>query len=60
MYVNGKMRPIETILGMEEEEIQENGGGGEFKYDMFDTLKDLLQMPQCTPTQHNNEKNILQ
>jgi hypothetical protein len=27
---------------------------------MFDTLKDLLQMPQCTPTQHNNEKNILQ
>jgi hypothetical protein len=28
-------------------------GGGEFKYDMLDTLEELLQMLQCTPTQHN-------
>jgi hypothetical protein len=39
MYVNGKMRPVETIPehwrcwggG-----IKENDGGGEFKYDIFD------------------------
>jgi hypothetical protein len=30
---NRKMRPIETIAGMEGGgEIKENGGGGEFKY----------------------------
>jgi hypothetical protein len=39
MYVNGKMRLIETIPGMEGGAgIKENGGGGEFKYDIFDTL----------------------
>jgi hypothetical protein len=32
MYVSGKMRHVETVLGM-----KENGGGGEFKYDIFDT-----------------------
>jgi hypothetical protein len=37
-------------------EIKENGGGGEFKYDIFDTLYELLQMPQCTPAQHNKKK----
>jgi hypothetical protein len=34
--------------------IKENGKGGEFKYDI-DTLSEHLQMPQCTPTQHNNK-----
>jgi hypothetical protein len=41
MYVNGKMY-VETVLGM-------GGGGdkgeqwrGEFKYDIFDTLQELL------------------
>jgi hypothetical protein len=28
---------------------------GEFKYDIFDILQDLLQMSQCIPTQHNNK-----
>jgi hypothetical protein len=37
--------------------MKENGGGGEFKYDIFDTLSELLQMSQCTPTQHNNKKD---
>jgi hypothetical protein len=32
------MIPAETISGMGEEGIQESGGGGEFKYDIFDTL----------------------
>jgi hypothetical protein len=35
MYVNGKMRPVETVLGMGEGEIKKNDGGGEFNYDML-------------------------
>jgi hypothetical protein len=35
MYENGKMRPVETVLGMEEERIKENDGGGEFNYDIL-------------------------
>jgi hypothetical protein len=35
MYVNGKMRPVETILGMGGGEIKENDGGGEFNYDIL-------------------------
>jgi hypothetical protein len=31
-----KMRPVETIPGMEG--IKENDRGGEFKYDIFDIL----------------------
>jgi hypothetical protein len=29
---------VETISWMEVGGIKENGGGGEFKYDVFDTL----------------------
>jgi hypothetical protein len=35
MYVYGKMIPVATILGIWEEGIKDNGGGGEFKYDIF-------------------------
>jgi hypothetical protein len=38
MYVNGKMIPIETFPGIGGERIKENGGGGEFEYNIFDTL----------------------
>jgi hypothetical protein len=38
MYVNGKMRHVETIPQMGEGEIKENGGGGKFKNDVLDTL----------------------
>jgi hypothetical protein len=38
MYVNGKMIYVETILGMEEGIIKENGEGDDFKYDIFDIL----------------------
>jgi hypothetical protein len=38
MYVNTKMRPVETIPGMEGSEIKEDDGRGEFKYDMSDIL----------------------
>jgi hypothetical protein len=38
MYINRKMIPVETIPGMGVEGIKENGGGVEFKYDIFDIL----------------------
>jgi hypothetical protein len=38
MYVNGKMRPAETIPGIGGVGIKENDGRGEFKYDIFDTV----------------------
>jgi hypothetical protein len=34
MYENGKMRPAETVPGLEGGEIKENDGGGEFNYDI--------------------------
>jgi hypothetical protein len=34
MYVNGKMR-LETVSGMGEGRIKENGEGGEFNYDLI-------------------------
>jgi hypothetical protein len=34
-YINGKMIHVETVPGMGWM-IKENGGGGEFKYDIFD------------------------
>jgi hypothetical protein len=36
MSVNGKVMPVETIPGMGAAGIKENGGRGEFKYDIFD------------------------
>jgi hypothetical protein len=38
MYVNGKMKPVETVLGVGGGEMKENDGGDDFKYDIFDTL----------------------
>jgi hypothetical protein len=40
MYINVKLIPVETIPGMGG--VKENGGGGELKYDIFDTLLELL------------------
>jgi hypothetical protein len=44
-YVNGKMRPVESIPGKGDGEkrergggIKENGGEGEFNYDIYDIL----------------------
>jgi hypothetical protein len=36
------MIPVETILGIGGGGIKENSGGGEFKYDIFDTLQEPL------------------
>jgi hypothetical protein len=41
MYKNGKMRYVETLTRIEGGGINENGEG-EFKYDIFDTLLELL------------------
>jgi hypothetical protein len=38
MYVNAKIIPVESILGMGEGGIKKSGRGGEFKYNTFDTL----------------------
>jgi hypothetical protein len=35
MFVNGKMRPAETIPGMRGGRIRENDEGGKFKYIIF-------------------------
>jgi hypothetical protein len=32
MYVNGKVKPIKTILGMEGRREKENDGGDKFNY----------------------------
>jgi hypothetical protein len=38
MYVNGYMISVVTIPGSRERRMKENGGGGESKYDISDTL----------------------
>jgi hypothetical protein len=38
MYVNTKMIPVETTPGIRGKRIKERSGGGEFKYDIFDTV----------------------
>jgi hypothetical protein len=38
MYVNGDMITFETIPEMGRKRIKENGGEGEFKYDVFNIL----------------------
>jgi hypothetical protein len=38
MYVNGKMRPVKTITGMEGGGMKDDDGGGEFNYDIFSEI----------------------
>jgi hypothetical protein len=33
MYANGKMRPVETVLGLGGGKVKENDGEDEFNYD---------------------------
>jgi hypothetical protein len=35
MYVNGKMRPAETVPGMGEGRVKENDGRDEFNYNIL-------------------------
>jgi hypothetical protein len=43
------MIPVETVMGTGGEGMKERSSGGEFKYDIFDTWNDLLQILQFTP-----------
>jgi hypothetical protein len=45
------MSAVQSIPRKGSGAIKENGGGGELNY-----IFDILQMPQCTPTQHSNTK----
>jgi hypothetical protein len=38
MYVNAKMIPVETVPGIRGGGMKKSSGGGEFKYNIFDTL----------------------
>jgi hypothetical protein len=38
MYVNRKMIPLETVPEIKGWGMKESSRGGEFKYDIFDTL----------------------
>jgi hypothetical protein len=58
MYVNAKMIPVETVPGIRGEGMKGSSGGDEFKYDIFDTLSEPLQILQCTPTQHDHKNSI--
>jgi hypothetical protein len=35
MYINGKMRPVETVPGVGMGRVKQNDGGGEFNYDIL-------------------------
>jgi hypothetical protein len=35
MYINGKMRPVETVPGMGRGRVEEEDGGGEVNYDIL-------------------------
>jgi hypothetical protein len=45
MYVNEKMRPVETIPGMGGGRMKENYKRGKFNYGI---LQDLFKISQCT------------
>jgi hypothetical protein len=38
MYVNAKMIPVETVPRIGVGGMMESNGGGDFKYDIFNTL----------------------
>jgi hypothetical protein len=42
MYVNGKMRPVETAPGMGDGELKENDGEDKFNYHIFDILSEFF------------------
>jgi hypothetical protein len=45
MYVNAKITPVEIVPGIGGWEIKVSGGGGEFKYDIFDTFVNATVYP---------------
>jgi hypothetical protein len=43
------MRPCEAILRIGRAKIKENNGGGEFKYETFDTYKNFYKCHNVPP-----------
>jgi hypothetical protein len=58
MYVNGKMISVETIPGMGEGGMKENGGRGEFMSDIFDIRTFVNATMYPNPTQYEKQKHI--
>jgi hypothetical protein len=54
MYVNGNMRPVESIPGMEGGKIRENDRGDEFNYEIL--LRTFLNVTMCPQYNNNNKK----
>jgi hypothetical protein len=52
------MISVETIPGMRGGGIRESGGGGEFKYDMFDTFKNLCKSQDVLPPGNTHTKRL--
>jgi hypothetical protein len=52
MYVNGKMRPTETIPGMGKGRIKENGGGGDSTRMYWMYFKNFCKYHSVPPAQH--------
>jgi hypothetical protein len=57
MYVNGKMRPDETIPEMGGERIKKNDEGGEFNYEYI-YGKNFLKCHNISPVQQLKNKSI--
>jgi hypothetical protein len=38
VYVNAEMIPVEIVPGIRGERMKQSSEGGEFKYDIFDTV----------------------
>jgi hypothetical protein len=55
MHVSRKMIPVETIPGMEGEEIKENDGGGEFICYICYIIKMFINI---TMSSQHNYKNV--
>jgi hypothetical protein len=53
VYVNGKIRPVETLPEIGGEQIEGNDGEGEFNYEYI--VRNFVNITICT--QYNNNKN---
>jgi hypothetical protein len=59
VYIIVKTIPVETFPGMEGVVVKKNGGGGEFKYNIFDTFKNFSKCHNISPPNTTIKKVIL-
>jgi hypothetical protein len=62
MHINSKTIHVETALRIRGVGMKASSEGGEFKYDIFDTLYIITTFVNVTmyPHQYNNKKNTKQ